>query len=79
MPLPVIVFLHLKIVRVSLEERAAGCLTRNCLSAVVVALAEAAYTRSQLPESTSGRPNVLLVALGAAAVTAVCPLTPACE
>lgn len=40
---------------------------------MVVALAEAAYTRSQLPESTSGRPNVLLVALGAAAVTAVCP------
>ena len=41
------------------------------MRAVVVALAEANFQRSQLPESTKGRPNVLLVGLSCAAVLAV--------
>ena len=40
---------------------------------MIVALAEAAYTQSQLPRSTPGRPNILVSALSSAAVTAVCP------
>ena len=42
---------------------------------MVVALAEANFQRSQLPESTKGRPNVLLVGLSCAALLAV-RLTP---
>lgn len=38
---------------------------------MVVALAEANFQRSQLPESTKGRPNVLLVGLSCAALLAV--------
>jgi len=41
------------------------------LPAVVVAVAEAAFTRSQLPASTSGRPSALLVGASAAALSAV--------
>lgn len=41
------------------------------MRAVVVALAEANFQRSQLPESTKGRPNVLLVGLSCAALLAV--------
>ena len=40
---------------------------------MVVALAEANFQRSQLPESTKGRPNVLLVGLSCAALLAVRP------
>jgi len=43
------------------------------LPAVVVAVAEAAFTRSQLPASTSGRPSAALVGASAAALTAVRP------
>lgn len=52
-------------------------LTCTASFAVIVALAEASYTWSQLPESTSGRPNILVSSLSSAAVTAVCPC-PAC-
>ncbi|KAK9822811.1 hypothetical protein WJX81_002212 [Elliptochloris bilobata] len=54
----------------ALDSSATLAVTQQGIAFVVVALAEANFARSQLPESMSGRPSLVLVGLSCAAVLA---------